>query len=293
MSNLAVTNIKFSSATGAISDVSGAVNYLTYDSATGYIGVTGITFPTGGTQLKAVTTLSSLMTATPSANQVPLYDGSNWNPATLNSSGRLLQMDVYTTQNGNAGQYQTGGGSATWNRPAGCTSVLVYVTGGGGGARVNDNSYRGAGGGGGATAIKWITGVDASVAVTYGGGGGYSRNGGRGGTGGTSSFGAYCSATGGQGGYTDNPYEGGLGGSASGGDMNIPGGGGEMAHGADREGGSGSSFWHKAGSNHHCCSNYIVTAGRWGSGGGYGYYSQNSFDYCNGGGGVVVVYSYS
>jgi hypothetical protein len=76
--------------------------------------------------------------------------------------------------------------------------------------------------------------------------------------------------------------------------MNIPGGGGEMAHGADREGGGGMSFWHKAGSNHHCCGgSFVVTAGRWGSGGAYGYYSQNAFDFGNGGGGVVVVYSYS
>ena len=60
-----------------------------------------------------------------------------------------------------------------------------------------------------------------SVNYTYGGGGGYARNGGRGGTGGTSSFGNYCTASGGQGGQTDNPYQGGPGGSASGGDINL------------------------------------------------------------------------
>ena len=47
------------------------------------------------------------------------------------------------------------------------------------------------------------------------------------------------------------------GGNASGGDIIL--GGGEMAHGAHREGGGGSSFWHKAGSNHHCANNQEET----------------------------------
>ena len=227
-----------------------------------------------------------------SNGNLQIWNGSSYQ--SLETSGRLLSVAVYTNQDGNSGAYQTAGGTATWTRPAGCNSVLVYVTGGGGGARCNDNSYRGAGGGGGATAMRWITGVSSSVAITWGGGGGYARNGGRGGTGGTSSFGGFCSSTGGQGGQTDSPYEGGLGGSASGGDINLPGGSGEMAHDSNREGGGGESFWHKSGSNHHCCgSGYINTAGRWGSGGGYGYYSQNAFNYCNGGGGCVIVYAYS
>lgn len=290
MSNLAVSSIKFTSTSGSITNADGSITYLTYNSS-GTIGVNGIVFPTG-TQTKAVNTIADIVSTTPSTGQALVWNGTTWVPGSV--AGRLLSTSVYTSQTGTPGLNQTGGGSATWTRPAGCTSVLVYVTGGGGGARVNDNAYRGAGGGGGGTSIRWITNVDASVSVTWGAGGGYARNGGRGGTGGTSSFGAYCSATGGEGGQTDVPYEGGLGGSATGGDMNIPGGGGEMAHGADREGGGGMSFWHKAGSNHHCCGGtYGNTAGRWGSGGGYGYYSQNAFDFGNGGGGVVVVYSYS
>jgi hypothetical protein len=290
MSNLAVSSIKFTSTTSTITNADGSITYLTCNSS-GTIGVNGIVFPTG-TQTKAVNTVADIVSTTPSTGQALVWNGTIWGPGSV--AGRLLSVNVYTNQSGDATTYQTGGGSATWTRPSGCTSTLVYVTGGGGGARVNDNSYRGAGGGGGGTSIRWITNVDATVAVTWGSGGGYSRNGGRGGTGGTSSFGAYCSATGGQGGLTDSPYEGGLGGSATGGDMNIPGGGGEMAHDSNREGGGGMSFWHKAGSNHHCCGgSYVVTAGRWGSGGGYGYYSQNAFDFGNGGGGVVVVYSYS
>jgi hypothetical protein len=211
--------------------------------------------------------------------------------------GALISINVYTSQDGNWNGKSTSGGSGIWTKPAGCSHVLVYVTGGGGGARINDNSYRGAGGGGGATAIKYIdvSGV-SSVSYTYGNGGGYARNGGRGATGGTSSFGEYCSASGGQGGQTDPPHQGGPGGSASGGDINIPGGGGEMAHGADREGGGGMSFWHKAGSSHHYYNNQEeITHGQWGSGGGYGYYSQNDFAYnnSNGGAGCVIVWNYT
>lgn len=211
--------------------------------------------------------------------------------------GALISIDVFTSQGGTWNSKSTSGGSGTWTKPAGCSHVLVYVTGGGGGARINDNSYRGAGGGGGATAIKYIdVSSVSSVSYTYGNGGGYARNGGRGATGGTSSFGSYCSASGGQGGQTDVPHQGGPGGSASGGDINVPGGGGEMAHGADREGGGGMSFWHKAGSSHHYYNQQEeITHGQWGSGGGYGYYSQNDFAYnnCNGGAGCVIVWNYT
>ena len=240
-------------------------------------------------------TINAMLSGSPSTNHSIMWNGSAWVPQLM--EGRLLGVNVYTSQDGTWNSKSTSGASGTWNKPSGCSNVLVYVTGGGGGARINDNSYRGAGGGGGGTAIKWIdvSGV-SSVSYTYGGGGDYSRNGGRGSSGGTSSFGSYCTANGGQGGYTDNPYQGGPGGNASGGDINLPGGGGEMAHGADREGGGGSSFWHKAGSSHHYANNQEeITHGQWGSGGGYGYYSQNSYAYNNsrGGAGCVIVYNYS
>ena len=228
-------------------------------------------------------------------DKIQVWNGSGYSDMT--TPGALLGIQVYTSQNGTWNSKSTSGGSGTWTKPAGCNHVLVYVTGGGGGARINDNSYRGAGGGGGATAIKYIdvSGV-ASVTYAYGGGGGYVRNGGRAGTGGTSSFGSYCTATGGQGGQSDNPHQGGPGGNASGGDINIPGGGGEMAHDANREGAGGSSYWHKAGSSHHYYNNQEeITHGQWGSGGGYGYYSQNDFAYnnSNGGAGCVIVWEYT
>jgi len=214
--------------------------------------------------------------------------------------GRLLKCDVFTSQTGHAlgTTFDSMGGNFTWQRPQGCKNVLVYVTGGGGGARANDQTYRDAGGGAGGTAILWVTNVDNIVPITWGAGGGVGRNNSRGYTGGTSSFGRYCSGLGGRGGHTDVPYEGGLGGAAVGGDINIPGGSGEMSHGSDREGHGGMSFWHKAGSNHHAHINvdiqgYPNTSGRWGSGGGTGYYGQHAYEYSNGGAGCVVVFCYS
>ena len=240
-------------------------------------------------------TITAMLTGTPSTNHSIMWNGSAWVPQAM--EGRLLGINVYTSQDGTWNSKTTSGGSGTWTKPSGCSNVLVYVTGGGGGSRVNDNNYRGAGGGGGATAIKWIdvSGV-STVSYTYGGGGGYARNNGRGGSGGTSSFGSYCTATVGDGGYTDNPYEGGHGGNASGGDINIPGGGGGMSHGSSNENVGGPSFWHRAGSHHHNTStNAETTHGQWGSGGSHGYYSQNSYAYGNsyGGAGCVIVYNYS
>ena len=242
-------------------------------------------------------TAQSVIGGTPSADQVLKWDGSNWVAGDFNAEGRLLGIDVYTNQNGEWDQRSRSGGSATWTRPADCNHVLVYVTGGGGGSRVNDNNYRGAGGGGGATAIKYIdvSGVP-SVSVTWGEGGNYSRNGGRGASGGSSSFGTYCTATGGGGGYTDNPYEGGRGGEATGGDINLPGGDGGMSHGSSNEYVAGASFWHHAGSNHHNSNDGAInTHGQWGSGGGHGHYSQNGHAHNNsvGGGGCVIIYKYS
>ena len=134
-----------------------------------------------------------------SSGSFKLWNGSSYESFTI--EGALISINVYTSQNGTWNSKSTSGSSGTWSKPSGCSNVLVYVTGGGGGVRCNDNSYRGAGGGGGATAIKYIDVSNVgSVGYTYGGGGGYARNGGRGGTGGTSSFGSYCTAGGGQGG---------------------------------------------------------------------------------------------
>ena len=255
----------------------------------------------GITGLNTITGLSSVTATSATIGGLSLSGsaiGGLTSTPDLTLTGRLLSVQSFTakTNSGDANEVSTSGGSYTWTKPSGCKYVLVYVTGGGGGARINDSSYRGAGGGGGGTAIKYIdVSAVSTVAVTVGAGGTYARGSGRGSTGGTSSFGAYCSATGGQGGQTDVPYEGGPGGSATGGDFNIPGGAGEMSHDSNREGGGGMSFWHKSGSHHHSenTSRPWNVYGHLGSGGGSGHYSQNFFGYCNGGPGVVLVYNYS
>jgi len=107
---------------------------------------------------------------------------------------------------------------------------VTVVGGGGGGPRGNtvNSNYLTSGGGGGGAAIEVIdlTNVN-SVSVTVGAGGATGNSSAS--AGGTSSFGAYCSATGGSPGLVgeaNNPPAGGEGGSGSGGASNSGGGDG-------------------------------------------------------------------
>lgn len=268
--------------------------------STGTLTAAGITTVTNSTASSSTSTGALVVTGgvgvggTLTANAL-VGDGSGI--TNIPASGRLLSMNVYSRANPWDNVNSDLG--ATWTRPSGCNSVLVYVTGGGGGGRLNDQDYRGAPGGAGGTAIKWITGVAASVAVTVGGGGGYARNGGQGTNGRTSSFGGYCSASGGGGGQSDYWYYGGEGGSASGGDVNIYGGGGSMGHGTNHEGPGGASFWgggrrgthvYQRGNN----EGESLNGRAWGSGGANGYYSQNISSFgANGAAGIVVVFNYT
>lgn len=116
--------------------------------------------------------------------------------------------------------------SQTWTVPLamqlGYVRPFVKVVGGGGGGARNTGIANGAGGGGGggvAEELVNLTGV-ASVDVTVGlGGAGASVAGNNGVAGGSSGFGAYCSATGGAGGSASG--DGGAGGVGSGGDINY------------------------------------------------------------------------
>jgi hypothetical protein len=107
----------------------------------------------------------------------------------------------------------------------------VTVTGGGGNGGYYPTSGKASGGGFGGTAIKYVSLTKGdSVTVTIGAGGAaYSPSGGQNGNpGGTSSFGAHCSATGGSAGLWTNStatgmFGGGVGGIGSGGDINING----------------------------------------------------------------------
>lgn len=103
--------------------------------------------------------------------------------------------------------------SGTFTVPAGVTEVFVEVWGGGGNAGANPPHWCYGGGGGGYAAKRVLDLVaGATIAVTVGSGGG-----------GTSSFGAHCSATGGTNGNNNGNGTLGIGGSGIGGDINVTG----------------------------------------------------------------------
>jgi len=136
---------------------------------------------------------------------------------TLPAGGGFSNMDVFTAP-------------GTWTNPGNISKVKVTVVGGGGGggnSSVPANTpAETTGGGGGGVAIEVIPFPTATnVTVTRGAGGG------GGSAGGTSSFGAYCSATGGSAGFSwgasnvNTGYQliGAAGGTGSGGALNVPG----------------------------------------------------------------------
>ena len=165
------------------------------------------------------------------------------------------------------------GNTQLFNIPAGVTRIKVTVVGGGGGGGLGANY---GGGGGGGTAIKIISNLTPGELILIAVG----RGGTAGSSGGTSSFGSYCSATGGGNGLAN---QGGVGGQGSGGDLmfNGSGGGGggllsTIAYAINGHG--GSSFYGGGGRGG---VNEPASAG--GGGGGGGGANQS------GSNGVVVV----
>jgi hypothetical protein len=116
-------------------------------------------------------------------------------------------------------------GGTTWTKPANLVAVKVTVVGGGGGASPSGNIQQGGAGAGGAS-VEYIPApsIPGPVTVTVGVGGTAPVPTT---TGGTSSFGAFLSATGGAAASTQPPASGGgaggAGGSGAGGSFNIVG----------------------------------------------------------------------
>ena len=139
-------------------------------------------------------------------------------------SGRFLGIDTYDV----AGNYN-------WSRPSDVNYVQVFVTGGGGGTNTSE-----IGGGAGGTAIRYIyVGNLTTITLTVGAGGTNAPS-----TGGTSSFGAFCTATGGWA-TTNANGTGGDGGTGVGGDINLKGGGGGSSSRIyiGNAGNGGASYW--------------------------------------------------
>lgn len=218
--------------------------------------------------------------------------------------GRLKSFQIFTS-----------GTAQTYTRPAGITSILVEVLGGGGGgAGVDANTANislGGGGGGGGYARLWVSSAAASYTYTVGGGGAGGAAGTNNGVaGGTTTFSASSlQATGGSGGTSlapsaagGNAVTGGGGGVGSNGDINIVGGTGGASFGtlsAYCIGGFGGSSYFGGGAtapviNTNASSAGITALTR--GGGGSGACSiNNTTDRAGGDGasGLIIVWEFS
>lgn len=226
----------------------------------------------------------ALAKVTPAANKLPYFTGKETAAlADFTDTGRLLAgaADASTARAalsaralGNVATYLT---NDTFTVPVGCKMLRVTVVGGGGGGAGASGTIPGSGGGGGGLAIKTIYNPTPGekIAVTIGAGGAAGPKNGTAGAegkaGGTSSFGAYCSATGGKSfGYgLAGPS-----GNGAGGDVNSGTGAGGL--GCVRGTDTSRYFGGSGGGSNGGVSNYSVDGaggqapGSGGAGGGYG-----------------------
>jgi len=201
-----------------------------------------------------------------SAGQVLQSDGDgtmSW--FTLAAGGGFSNIEVFTSP-------------GTWTNPGTVEKVKVTVQAAGGSSKKNPANFPGntAGSGAGGSAIEVISFPSATnVPVTIG-----VTNTAHAGTAGTTSFGAYCSATGGQGVTYANPSQNspGAGGVGSGGNLNLQ---GQPGYSRPTAAGGGSSLLGQGGSGADKPGvNY---------GGGAGCSNQPSATRFAGGAGVVIV----
>ena len=203
---------------------------------------------------------------------VVLASGQSLNPA---NNAQLLQA-LFALPLKNVQVYATAG-TFTFTVPAYVTALLVETWGGGSGSPYGAGGWASGGGGAGGYAAKLISGLTpgATIAVTVGAAGAAGSNVALTTGGGTSSFGAYASATGGIVNaavtLSDGTARSG-GGSGSGGDVNIAGGWSEIAvatiNGAGTIGGNGGAA--ARGGPGGGGNVALGTAGGWPGGGGGG-----------------------
>ncbi|MFD1328307.1 glycine-rich domain-containing protein [Mycoplana ramosa] len=203
--------------------------------------------------------------------------------ANLGAAGNLIGYQIFTA-------------SGTYTKSANVTKILVELVGGGGGGRGptgtsgNDGITAGGGAAGGYSRKLIDATAITTVAVTIGAGGAGGAAGGNNGLiGGTTSFGAHCSATGGTGGIN----AGGDGGVGSGGDLNCQGQPGESRsaqEGTLVSSGAGGPSAFAGGGRGARFGGTAAGAGEKGSGGGGGY---NNTAGGNGGNGLVIVWEFA
>lgn len=158
----------------------------------------------------------SLVTNT---NNVAVTINSQGNVALTNPQGALIFPDGSVQKYATFTRANVISASTTWNVPLNVSHVRARVWGAGGGGGGNYQQGAGGGGGGGGYAEQIVAvtpGTSITITVGTGGVGGgnssVSASANNGGSGGSSSFGAYVSATGGVGGFGTLLGESGIGG---------------------------------------------------------------------------------
>jgi hypothetical protein len=240
------------------------------------------------------------------SGDVMYYSGSAWARLAKGSDDEILTLAsgipswAAAAAGGGLQSMQVFTASATYTRPAGITSALVFARacgGGGGGVSDASASKAASGGGQGGLAIAFVT-PSATETVTIGAAGtAGSSSGGNGGTGGNVSFGSTATANGGLpglGATAAGDKAGGLGGAGGTGDIAIrgaPGGNGSVTTGGNdwgigHGGGEGGGNAPQAGD--------AGTAGvRGGGGSGCGRGSGVNTTGGAGGVGYIIVYEFA
>jgi hypothetical protein len=197
------------------------------DAANGLVNATPVA--NGGTGAATATAYAVQCGGTTSTGAYQSIASVGTTGQVLTSNGAAALPTFQTAAAGGFSNIAVFTSSGSWTVPSGITKAKVTVVGGGGGGGYTYN-YENNGGGGGGTAMEYVTGLSGTISITVGSGG---ARGNPGTTGGTSSFGSYCSASGGLGGSSRQDSDApliypGVGGSGSGGSINISGGGGTL-----------------------------------------------------------------
>jgi hypothetical protein len=246
-----------------------------------------------GTSTPSTVTTSSLTLGGTALSSVAANPANTSSSAVPSNASTFYKVDEVRGKLKNVLTF-TSSGTYTKSGPD-VTKLHVIIMGGGGGGR----AYSECGGAGGyAEKIIDATAI-TTVSVTIGGPGsggvyfGFSPGGG------TSSFGAFVSASGGTGANAHIQHNGGLGGLGSGGELNVRGGGGGGHNNMDQYSGScapggegGIGFFGGGTPGAHTSGAQPADVASWGAGGVAVSPSHNSQGGRNGRGGICIIYEY-